>query len=67
MRQRVNQGWSERRLLAVAGMSASALRDAMRPDRDVELRQPVLALLQRHKRYGAGIAHLKLCGRQGCG
>ena len=56
----VDQGLSERRSLAVAGMSASAYRYATQPDHNVELRQRILALAQRHKRYGVGMIHLKL-------
>jgi len=41
-------------------MSASALRYAPRPDRNVELRARILALAHRHKRYGVGMIHLKL-------
>lgn len=60
VRQMVDQGLSERCALAVAGMSASAYRYATRPDRNGELRQRILALAQRHKRYGVGMTHLKL-------
>jgi transposase InsO family protein len=60
VRQIMDKGLSERRSLAVAGMSASAYRYATRPDRNVELRQRILALAQRHKRYGVGMIHLKL-------
>ena len=56
----IDEGLSERRSLAVAGMSASAYRYATQPDRKVELRQRILALAQRHKRYGVGMIHLKL-------
>lgn len=56
----IEKGLSERRSLAVAGMSASAYRYATRPDRNVELRQRIVALAQRHKRYGAGMIYLKL-------
>ena len=41
-------------------MSASALRYAPRPDGNVELRERIQALAQRHKRYGVGMIHLKL-------
>jgi hypothetical protein len=41
-------------------MSASAYRYAPRPDRNIELRARILALAQRHKRYGVGMIHLKL-------
>ncbi len=60
VRQMIDEGLSERRSLAVAGMSASAYRYATQPDRNVELRQRILALAQRHKRYGVGMIHLKL-------
>jgi transposase InsO family protein len=60
VRQMIDKGLSQRRSLAVAGMSASAYRYATRPDHNVELRQRILALAQRHKRYGVGMIHLKL-------
>lgn len=41
-------------------MSASALRYEPRPDRNGELRERILALAHRHKRYGVGMIHLKL-------
>lgn len=41
-------------------MSASAYRYLPRSDRNVELREKILALAQRHKRYGVGMIHLKL-------
>jgi transposase InsO family protein len=56
----VEKGLSERRALAVAVMSASAYRYAARPARNRELRQRIVALAQRHKRYGVGMIHLKL-------
>ena len=56
----VEKGLSERRALTVAAMSASAYRYAPRPDRNGELRQRIVALAQRHKRYGVGMIHLKL-------
>ena len=54
------KGRSERRCLGVAGMSASALRYRPRPDRNVHLRQRIVALAQRHRRYGQGMIYLKL-------
>lgn len=60
VRQMVDRGLSERRALSVVRMSASALRYAPRPDRDVDLRERIVALAQRHRRYGAGMIHLKL-------
>jgi transposase InsO family protein len=60
VRQMVEKGLSERCALVVAVMSASAYRYAPRPDRNGELRQRIVALAQRHKRYGVGMIHLKL-------
>jgi len=56
----VEKGLSERRALAVARMSASALRYVPGPDNNAELREQIAALAQRHKRYGVGMIHLKL-------
>jgi transposase InsO family protein len=63
VRYMVGRGLSERRALAIVQMSASAFRYAPRPDRNVELREHIVALAQRHRRYGVGMIHLKL--RQG--
>jgi hypothetical protein len=41
-------------------MSSSALRYVPAPDRNVELRQEIVALAQRHRRYGSGMTYLKL-------
>lgn len=60
VRDMVGQGLSERRALAVVCMSASAYRYQPQPDRNVELRERILALAQRYKRYGVGMIHLKL-------
>jgi len=54
------RGLSERRCLAIAGMSASSLRYRPRPDRNVALRAQIVALAQRFRRYGVGMIHLKL-------
>jgi transposase InsO family protein len=54
------QGLSERRGLQVVRMSASALRYQPRPDRNISLRERIIALAQRHRRYGVGMIHLKL-------
>ena len=53
-------GLSERHALRVVGMSASALRYTPRPDANAALRERIVALAQRHKRYGAGMIYLKL-------
>lgn len=60
MRDLVAKGLSERRALVAVRMSASALRYVPRPDGNVELRERIQALAQRHKRYGVGMIHLKL-------
>ena len=54
------RGQSERRSLRVIGMSASALRYQPRADRNGVLRERIVALAQRHRRYGAGMFYLKL-------
>jgi transposase InsO family protein len=54
------KGLTERRCLKIVGMSASALRYEPRPDRNGELRERIVALAQRHRRYGAGMIYLKL-------
>ena len=54
------KGLSERRSLAVVRMSASALRYVPRPDRNVDLRERILTLAHRHRRYGVGMIYLKL-------
>ena len=41
-------------------MSASALRYEPRPDRNAELRERIIGLAQRHRRYGAEMIYLKL-------
>ena len=56
----VTRGLSERRALAAVRMSASALRYVRRPDQDAELRDRIVALAHRHRRYGAGMIYLKL-------
>lgn len=53
-------GLSERHALRVIGMSASSLRYQPAPDRNVELRERILALAHRHRRYGAEMIYLKL-------
>jgi putative transposase len=55
-----SKGLSERRSLRVIGMSASSLRYEPRADRNVQLRARIVALAQRHWRYGAEMIYLKL-------
>jgi len=54
------KGLAERHGLKVVGMSASSLRYEPRPDRNGALRARIVALAQRHRRYGVGMIHLKL-------
>ena len=54
------RGLSERRGLEVINMSASALRYEPRADRNAVLRAKIVALAQRHRRYGAEMIYLKL-------
>jgi putative transposase len=54
------KGLTERHALRVVSMSASSLRYVPAPDRNVELRQEIIRLAQRHRRYGAGMIYLKL-------
>ena len=60
VRSLTERGLSERRALAVVGMSPSALRYTPAPVRNATLRERIVALAHRHRRYGAGMIHLKL-------
>ncbi|WP_244131965.1 IS3 family transposase [Burkholderia plantarii] len=53
-------GLSERHALRVIGMSTSAYRYQPAPDRNLALRAQIVALTQRHRRYGSGMIYLKL-------
>ena len=54
------RGLSERRALRIARISASAYRYRPAADRNVALREQILAWAHRHRRYGAGMIYLKL-------
>ena len=56
----VGCGLSERRSLRIIGMSASAYRYEPAADRNGALKDKIIALAQRHRRYGAGMIYLKL-------
>jgi hypothetical protein len=56
----VTRGLSERRALTVVHMSAAALRYVRRPDPDPTMRDRIIALAHRHRRYGAGMIYLNL-------
>ncbi len=60
VRWMVTRGLSERRCLGLVGMSASALRYEPRTDRNQALREQIVALAQRHRRYGVGMVYLML-------
>ena len=60
VRSMTERGLSERRALAVVGVSASPLRDTPGPDRNAALRARLIALAHRHRRYGVGMIYLKL-------
>jgi len=60
VREMVTRGVSERRALTVVHMSAASLRYVPRPDPDPGLRDRIVALAHRHRRYGAGMIYLKL-------
>jgi putative transposase len=51
---------SERRALAVLGMSPSVLRYARQPDLNSELRGKVVELAHRHRRHGYRMIHMRL-------
>jgi len=42
------------------GLSASSLRYRPAPDRNIALRETIVALAHRHRRYGAGMIYLKI-------
>ena len=60
VRHLAGRGLSERHALRVVGMSASAYRYQPAPDQDQDLRDQIVALAHRHRRYGAGMIYLKL-------
>lgn len=60
VRDMIELGLGERHALLVLDMSASALRYVPAPDQNVSLRERILALAHRHRRYGVGMIYLKL-------
>lgn len=60
VRYMIDRGLSERRALRVIGMSSSSYRYQPSPDRNDALRQQIVALAHRHRRYGSGMIYLKL-------
>ena len=60
VRTMVTRGLSERHALTVVRMSASSLRYVPAPDQNASLRERIVTLAHRHRRYGAGMIYLKL-------
>ena len=60
VRRMVNQGLSERHPLRIVSMSASALRYEPASNRNCGLKEKIVALAQRHRRYRADMLYLKL-------
>jgi transposase InsO family protein len=60
VRYLIGKGLSERRSLRLVGMSPSALRYRPAADRNAALKEKIIALAHRHRRYGAGMIYLKL-------
>lgn len=60
VREMTVQGLSERHALRVVAMSASSLRYRPAPDCNEALREKIVVLAHRYRRYGAGMIYLKL-------
>ncbi|MDC7714201.1 IS3 family transposase [Vogesella sp. LYT5W] len=60
VRHLVGKGLSERRSLRLAGISPSSFRYQPATDRNAALKAEIIALAQRHRRYGASMIYLKL-------
>lgn len=60
VRYMIDKGLSQRRSLRIADMSVSAYRYEPAQDRNCVLKEKIIALAQRHRRYGAGMIYLKL-------
>jgi transposase InsO family protein len=56
----INHGLTERYCLRVIGMSASAYCCESAQDRNRVLKEKIITLAQRHRRYGSGMIYLKL-------
>jgi putative transposase len=56
----IDKGLSERRSLHIIDISGSALCYEPAADRNYVLKKKVIALAQRHRRYGARVMYLKL-------
>ncbi|MDD2741619.1 MAG: IS3 family transposase [Rhodocyclaceae bacterium] len=56
----IDKGLSEQKSLRFVGMSPSAFRYRPVMDRNTALKERIITLAQRHRRYGAGMIYLKL-------
>ncbi len=56
----ISDGLGQRHALRVIGMTASAYRSPPAPDHNEALRERVIALAQRYRRYGSSMIYLKL-------
>ena len=56
VRHLVGKGLSERRSLRLVGMSPGSFRYQPATDRNAALKAKIIALAQRHRRYGGGRA-----------
>lgn len=56
----IDKGLSERRSLKIVRMSSSSLRYVAAPDRNEPVKERIVALTHRHRRYGSGMIYLKL-------
>ena len=59
VRYLIDKGLSERKSLRFVGMSPSAFRYRPVMDRNTALKERIITLAQRHRRYGAGMIYLK--------
>ena len=60
VRYLIDKGLSERRSLRFIAMSPSSFRYRPATDRNAALKEQIVTLAQRHRRYGAGMIYLKL-------
>lgn len=59
VRPLINRELSERRLLAIASLSASICQYGTQPNHNIELRARICALANRHKRYRVGMIYIQ--------
>jgi putative transposase len=59
VRYMIDKGLSERRSLRIVDLSGSAYRYEPAQVRNCALKEKIIVLTQRHRRYGAGMIYLK--------